>query len=88
MSLATVLTFLKAVLPTKKISAWIVGILAALVALVMGISNSDLKAQYCASDAVNLPTLPAVVAPAAPAVVAVPVKVIDSKVAPAPDVKK
>jgi uncharacterized integral membrane protein len=70
-----IIEFLKAILPTKKIGAWIVGILAAIVALVMGISNTDLKTQFCASEPVNLPAIK--IAPAVPAVVA-----------PAPDVKK
>jgi hypothetical protein len=63
MNAATILALLKSILPTKKIGAWIVGILGALVALVLGVSNSDLKKQYCASEAVELPKLE-VVAPA------------------------
>jgi len=52
--LLKVWTFLRAILPTKKIGAWIVGILAALVALVMGVKNSDLKDTFCASAPVEL----------------------------------
>lgn len=49
---------LKAILPTKKIGAWILGVLAALVALVMGVANTDLKEQFCATkDVVELPKL-------------------------------
>jgi hypothetical protein len=59
MSLVTILGFLKSILPTKKIGAWILGIIGALVAIFMGINNSDLKATYCASEIVNLPPLPA-----------------------------
>jgi len=55
---------LKALLPTKKIGAWIVGILAAIVALVMGVSNSDLKATFCASAPVELPKIEIAPAPA------------------------
>jgi len=58
---------LKAILPTKKIGAWIVGVLAALVALVMGVANSDLKAEFCSTTSViTLPTN--VISPATPAV--------------------
>lgn len=74
MSLATVWAFLKNILPTKKIAAWIVGVLAALVALVMGVNNTDLKTQFCSSETVNLPKIE--VSQPAPAP------------APAPDVKK
>ena len=71
MNAAAVLTFLKSVLPTKKIAAWILGVIGLLVAGVMGVANSDLKAQYCASEAV---TLPATVAPAPVVAPAVEVK--------------
>jgi len=63
---------LKTILPTKRIGAWIVGVLAAVVALVMGISNTDLKDAFCAAPAVELPKIE--VAPALPA--------------PVPEVKK
>lgn len=55
---------LKAILPTKKIGAWIVGVLAAVVALVMGVSNSELKDTFCAGGVVNLPKIEAAPAPA------------------------
>ena len=54
------LALLKALLPTKKIGAWILAILGAALALALGVSNSDLKAQYCASEAVELPKIEAV----------------------------
>lgn len=67
MNFVTILGFLKALLPTKRIAAWIVGVLAAIVAMVMGVNNSDLKAQFCASETVTLPKIeapaPAAVAP-------------------------
>ncbi len=65
MSWVTIIGFLKAILPTKKIAAWIVGILAAIVALVMGVNSADLKTQFCANEPVALPKLsvPAVPTP-------------------------
>lgn len=57
MNVAAILALLKAVLPTKKIGAWIVGILAAVVALLMGVKNTDLKDQFCANPVVELPKL-------------------------------
>lgn len=76
MSFLTVFGFLKALLPTRKIAAWIVGILAAVVALIMGVNTSDLKASYCASsEVVTLPQIPAPIAtPAAVAPIAAPAK--------------
>lgn len=64
------LGFVKAILPTKRIAAWILGLLCAVVALVMGVSGTDIKTQFCASDdVVNLPPLPdkAPIPPPAPA---------------------
>jgi len=63
MSAATILALLKSILPTKKIGAWILGVLGAALALFMGIKNSDLKETFCASAAVELPKIE-VVAPA------------------------
>jgi hypothetical protein len=57
---------LKAILPTKRIGAWIVGVLAAVVALLMGVKNTELKDAFCAAPAVELPKIE--VAPAVPAV--------------------
>lgn len=78
MSLATILGFLKAILPTKRIAAWILGVLAAVLALLMGVNSSDLKTQFCANAPVDLPKIE--VKPAAAAPVVAPV--------PAPAVKK
>lgn len=64
MNFASVWGFIKMILPTKKIGAWILGIIAAIVALVMGVSNADLKAQFCANEPVNLPALPKLAPPA------------------------
>jgi hypothetical protein len=57
-----ILALLKALLPTKKIGAWILGLLGAALALALGVSNSDLKSQFCASEPVELPKVE-VVAP-------------------------
>jgi hypothetical protein len=58
MNIAVVISFLKAILPTKKIGAYILGLLGAVLALFLGVSNPDIKAAYCAADAVVLPALP------------------------------
>jgi len=56
MNPAVIIGFLKAILPTKKITAWILGVIAAALALFMGVNNEDLKAQYCKDAVVTLPT--------------------------------
>lgn len=48
---------LRAILPTKKIGAWIVGVFAAFVALVMGVSSEGIKEHFCASPAVEIPKI-------------------------------
>ena len=70
MSALKIWELVKMILPTKKIGAWILGIIAAVVALVMGVKNTDLKDQFCANAPVDLPKIelkqdaaPAVVAP-------------------------
>lgn len=65
MSTMAIIEFLKALLPTKKIAAWILGIVGAILAILMGVNNADLKAQFCANEVVTLPAapVPAVVAP-------------------------
>jgi hypothetical protein len=89
MNLVGILGFLKAILPTKKIAAWILGLIAAVVAIVMGVNASDLKAQYCANqEVVTIPALPT----AQPSVPAPPVPspkpVVAEKSAPSASVKK
>lgn len=81
MNLVTILGFLKAVLPTKRIAAWVVGLLAALVAVIMGVNNAELKAQYCSTaEVVSLPALPdKPPVPPEPAKVAPAAKVLDKK---------
>lgn len=83
MNWVTIVGILKAILPTKKIAAWILGVIGAIVALLVGVSNSDLKTQYCSSETVNLPALPKAAAP----VVALPPGT-DVKLSPPVDVKK
>ena len=56
MSTVAIIAFLKAILPTKKIAAWVLGVIAAALALFMGVNNEDLKAQYCKDAVVQLPT--------------------------------
>lgn len=67
MSLDTIWKFVKALLPTKKIAAWILGLIAAALAVFMGVNNADLKAQFCANEPLALPKMAPVVAPAPPA---------------------
>lgn len=69
MSSAVILGFLKAILPTKRIAAWILGVLGAALAFFMGVNNSELKTQYCASETVQLPKIEAPVVVAPPVVV-------------------
>ena len=71
MNLASVLSLLKSVLPTKKIAAWILAVLTAVVALVMGLNSADVKASFCSSDTVV--TLPKLTVGPATQVVAAPV---------------
>lgn len=62
-----ILGLLKALLPTKRIAAWIVGLLSAVVALAVGVSNTELKTQYCSTtEVVQLPKLPDLAAPVVP----------------------
>jgi hypothetical protein len=67
MSLVTIWSFVKQLIPSKKIGAWILGVIAAVVALVMGINTTDLKAQFCANEVVTLPKIE-IAAPVAPIV--------------------
>jgi len=63
MNIAAIIGVLKAILPTKKISAWILGLIAAALALFMGVNNADLKEQFCENAVVELPATAPVVAP-------------------------
>lgn len=67
MSPVAIWELLKSILPTKRIAAWILGVLAAILALVMGVNQMDLKAQFCANDVVTLPKIAAPAANAQPA---------------------
>jgi len=55
MKLPIILSFLKAIIPTKKVSAYLLGLIAAALAVFMGVNNSDLKEEYCKSAPVELP---------------------------------
>lgn len=55
MNPATILALLKTLLPTKKIGAWIVGVFAAIMALVFGVKSSEIKESFCAAAPVELP---------------------------------
>jgi hypothetical protein len=69
MSTAVIMGFLKALLPTKRIAAWILGVIGAALALFMGVNNAELKTQFCASEPVQIPKIEAPAAAPAPAVV-------------------
>lgn len=43
-------SFLKSILPTKKIMAWILGVITAAIALFAGLNSQDLKDQFCATQ--------------------------------------
>lgn len=72
MNPAIILGFLKALLPTKKIAAWILGILGAALAFFMGVNNADLKSQFCANEVVQLPKVEAPAPAPVPAPVVTP----------------
>jgi len=62
MNTAMVLGFLKKILPMNKIGAFILGVIGAGLALLLGANSADMKTAYCNADAVEVPAL---VAPAA-----------------------
>lgn len=74
MNATVIFEFVKKILPMNKIGAFILGVIGAGLALVVGVSNSDLKKSYCEADVVALPKAE-VVAPAAPA----PAPVVEKK---------
>lgn len=53
--MAKILLILKAILPKNKIGAWILGVIAAGLALALSVSPSDLKESFCAAEPVALP---------------------------------
>ena len=57
MNVLKVWGIVKNFLPTKKISGWILGIIAAGLALVMGVSGDDLKERFCAAEPIELPKI-------------------------------
>ncbi len=63
MTLATVIAFLKKILPMDRIAAFVLGLIATVLALVMGANPGGMKESFCASA---LPAIPAVSVPAVP----------------------
>lgn len=59
MNTAVILQFIKKLLPMNKIGAFILGLIGAALALILGTQNADLKKQYCASEEVNIPKIEA-----------------------------
>lgn len=66
MSALKVWLFIKGFLPWKKIGAYLLGVIGVVVAGVIGVSNTDLKDEYCKSAPVELPKIEAPAAPVAP----------------------
>jgi len=60
MNTAVILAFVKKLLPMNKIGAFILGLIGAALALLIGVSSTDLKTSYCNADAVSLPAPPVV----------------------------
>lgn len=50
-------SILKTILPTSRIGAWVLGLLAAVLAAVLGVSGGDLKEKFCAAPVVELPKI-------------------------------
>jgi hypothetical protein len=59
-----ILTLLKALVPKNKVGAWLLGIIAAGLALALSVAPDDLKEAFCAQPAVQLPAAEAPQAPA------------------------
>lgn len=77
MNFTVILAFLKSILPTKKIGAYILGVLGALLALFLGVNNSEMKDVFCKAEVVSIPALPntaPVVVPISPVAPAAPAK--------------
>ncbi len=68
MNAAAIFALLKKILPMNKIGAFIMGLIGAALAIFLGTQSADLKAAYCAADAVSLPAVEAPATPAAEAV--------------------
>lgn len=63
--MAKLLLILKAILPKNKIGAWLLGVIAAGMALALSVSPGDLKKSFCEAEVVEVPK---VELPSAPAV--------------------
>jgi hypothetical protein len=57
---------LRSILPTSKIGAWILGLLGAALAMILGVSSGDLKDKFCAAPPVELPNFEVKTEAAAP----------------------
>lgn len=57
MQMSAILNLIKMIIPKNKVGAWILGLLAAGLALGLGVSNTDLKDAFCAAPAVQLPVI-------------------------------
>lgn len=68
MNAAVVFEFVKKLLPMNKIGAFILGLIGAAIAVVVGVSNSDLKKSFCEAEVVALPKLEAPAPAVAPVV--------------------
>ncbi len=56
--LLRILALLKLIIPKNKVGAWILGIIAAGLAIFMGVQNGDLKDEFCKGALVEIPKLP------------------------------
>lgn len=63
MSTATIIEFLKKLLPMDRIAAWILGVITVGLAMFFGAGQQAIKEKYCASANVELPKIEAPVAP-------------------------
>ncbi len=61
MSTATVLLFLKKLLPMDRIVAFVIGLIATAIIAIAGADGTEVKKKFCESE---LPKIPAVSAPA------------------------
>lgn len=50
MSVETILSILKRLLPTKKISAYVLSVIVAILAVILGVDSQSLKDEYCKSS--------------------------------------
>lgn len=53
--MAKILLILKAILPKNKIGAWLLGVIAAGLALALSVSPQDIKEHYCGQPVIEVP---------------------------------